>query len=82
MYTVKFPGGYANVDIEDRIATARFTPKDTDPAHLRLPFEISFDIADPAQCYVVTRGVRPERIRDGDIRAVITTVVASMSDKV
>lgn len=79
MSTVSRRVGSATVDIEGRIATARFVHKVGDLGASCTPFEITFDPWDVAQGYVVTRGTPPHGVRDSDIHDVIASVGAAQN---
>lgn len=74
MFTIPFRRSPATVNIEGCLATARFTHKMGASDASCIPFEIAFDLTDPALGYVVTRGASPQGIRDGDIHDIIAAV--------
>ncbi len=77
MFTIPLRGGPATVSIDGCIATARVTHKVGDPDASCTPFEITFDLTDPAQGYVVVRGTPPKGVQDSDIHEVIAAVRAA-----
>lgn len=77
MLTIPLRVGPATVNIDGCIATARFTHKIGASAASCTPFEIAFDVTDPAQGYVVIRGTPPHGVRDSEIHDVISAVKAT-----